>query len=74
MTQNIYKKTIIKITSIHCKIGLKMQYYSNQTAKIVGQKTLNNNSTIYLIELFNYNRVWILHQEFKTLEKPFDKF
>ena len=57
---------VVYITEIHCTIHLEEKYYSNQKGKIVGIKQITNNKNIYLIQLFNYNRIWTLHNELKT--------
>lgn len=58
----------IQIKEIHCTINLEIKYYSNQKGKITGIKSLNNQYYIYLIELLNHNKIWLLKQEFACIQ------
>ena len=54
-----------KITMIECKHNIYSQidYFLDPLVTIKGLKKLDDNISIYLIELINYNRVWAIHVE-----------
>lgn len=58
----------VQIQEIYCTIKLEIKYYCRQKGKIIGIKKLNQNSYIYLVEFFDYNRIWATKQELKNIQ------
>nr|YP_009326683.1 hypothetical protein [Membranoptera platyphylla]AMJ16940.1 hypothetical protein [Membranoptera platyphylla] len=55
----------IKIKTIPQKIKLKLIKHLHKKLHIVGYKVINSESTVPIIELSNYTRIWILPNEIK---------
>lgn len=66
LKKNIINK-IIQIKEFHCKINLEMEYYSKHKGTIKGIKKLQAKKTIYLVEFFDHNRIWVIRAEFNFL-------
>ena len=64
---NINQRVIIK--NLKYTIDNKMDYYMQQSGYIKGIKTSPINPSLYLIELLNYNRIWVVAHEIKSCYK-----
>ena len=58
----------VQIREVYCTINLEMKYFCNQKGQVIGIKNLNKKRYIYLIEFFNYSRVWAIKREFKIIQ------
>jgi len=63
----INQRVVIK--NLKYTIDSKMDYFIQQSGYIKGIKTSQINPILYLIELLNYNRIWVVAQEVKSCYK-----
>lgn len=68
MTHGITISQKVQIQKVCCGIKLDIKYYNSQKGQIIGIKNLNQKKRIYLIEFFNYDRIWLVKHEFKIIK------
>ena len=60
---NLFINKKIIVAKLHCKVNLNMYSYSRQVGTIKGVKKTWNKINIYLIELLDHSRIWMIEKE-----------
>nr|QCI07261.1 cytochrome b6-f complex subunit PetP [Hypnea pannosa] len=59
----------IKITQLKRNENSKITKFLYKTGTIIGTKKIRNQFTVFIIELKDYSRIWMLKQEITVLSK-----
>nr|YP_010903699.1 hypothetical protein REP92_pgp076 [Hypnea wynnei]WCH56551.1 hypothetical protein [Hypnea wynnei] len=58
---------IVKITKLTRNKNSKLNNFLYKTGTIIGTKKIKNQNIVFIIELKDYSRIWILKKEITTL-------
>nr|YP_010903899.1 hypothetical protein REP96_pgp076 [Hypnea musciformis]WCH56950.1 hypothetical protein [Hypnea musciformis] len=62
-------KQIVKITRLKSNKNSKVAKFLYKTGTMIGTKKIRNQILVFIIELKNHSRIWMLKQEIKKLSK-----
>uniref|UniRef100_UPI0030026984 cytochrome b6-f complex subunit PetP n=1 Tax=Anunuuluaehu liula TaxID=3049639 RepID=UPI0030026984 len=67
MIMNIILGKNVKIRQINSKTNLKIVHYLYKAGTIIGQKIIDKNYAVPIIEFKDYTRIWIFPEELEFI-------